>query len=89
MAEPVVILPPVHRREELARTWTRSATSESYIPRAADEIEALLLERVDELLGVLGAEKFSSSAGVRIGARLVNEGFIVPTALTATISVLS
>jgi diguanylate cyclase (GGDEF)-like protein/PAS domain S-box-containing protein len=89
MAEPGVILPPVHRREELARTWTRSATSASYIPRAADEIEALLLELVDELLDVLGAEKFSTSAGVRIGERLVNEGFIDPTALTATITVLS
>jgi diguanylate cyclase (GGDEF)-like protein/PAS domain S-box-containing protein len=89
MAEPDVILPPVHRREELARTWTRSATSASYIPRAADEIEALLLELVDELLGILGAKTFSSTAGLRIGARLVNEGFIDPTALTATITALS
>jgi diguanylate cyclase (GGDEF)-like protein/PAS domain S-box-containing protein len=89
MAEPDVILPPVHRREELARTWTLSATSASYIPRAADEIEALLLELVDELLSILGAEEFSSSAGLRIGARLVNEGFIDPTALTATITALS
>jgi diguanylate cyclase (GGDEF)-like protein/PAS domain S-box-containing protein len=89
MAEPDVILPPVHRREELARTWTRSATSASYIPRAASEIEALLLELVDELLGILGAENFTSSAGLRIGARLVNEGFIDPPALTATITALS
>jgi diguanylate cyclase (GGDEF)-like protein/PAS domain S-box-containing protein len=89
MAEPHVILPPIHRREELARTWTRSATSASYIPRAADEIEALLLELVDELLGILGAKTFSSTGGLRIGARLVNEGFIDPTALTATITALS
>lgn len=89
MAEPGVILPPVHRREELARTWTRSATSASYIPRSADEIEALLLELVDELLAILGAEQFSMSAGLRIGHRLVTEGFIDPPALTATITALS
>ncbi|MFL6120149.1 diguanylate cyclase domain-containing protein [Actinophytocola sp.] len=89
MAEPGVILPPVHRREELARTWTRSATSASYIPRSADDIEALLLELVDELLAILGAEKFSMSAGLPIGHRLVSEGFIDPTALTATVAALS
>jgi diguanylate cyclase (GGDEF)-like protein/PAS domain S-box-containing protein len=89
MAEPGVILPPVHRREELARTWTRSATSASYIPRAAAEIEALLLELVDELLAILSTDPFSMSAGLRIGQRLVNEGFIDPTALTATVTALS
>ncbi|HEX6353638.1 diguanylate cyclase domain-containing protein [Actinophytocola sp.] len=89
MAEPGVILPPVHRREELARTWTRSATSAAYIPRAADEIEELLLELVDELLKILGAEPLSISAGQRIGHRLVHEGFIDPTALTATVTSLS
>jgi diguanylate cyclase (GGDEF)-like protein/PAS domain S-box-containing protein len=89
MAEPGVILPPVHRREELARTWTRSATSASYIPRSADEIEALLLELVDQLLDILGAEQFSTSAGLSIGHRLVSEGFIDPTALNATITSLS
>lgn len=89
MAEPGVILPPVHRREELARTWTRSTTSASYIPRSADDIETLLLELVDELLAILGAEQFSMSAGISIGHRLVAEGFIDPTALTATITSLS
>jgi diguanylate cyclase (GGDEF)-like protein/PAS domain S-box-containing protein len=89
MAEPGVVLPPVHRREELARTWTRSTTSASYIPRSADEIETLLLELVDELLEILGAEPFSTSAGISIGHRLVAEGFIDPTALTATITSLS
>jgi diguanylate cyclase (GGDEF)-like protein/PAS domain S-box-containing protein len=89
MAEPDVILPPVHRREELARTWTRSTTSASYIPRSADEIETLLLELVDELLTILGAEKFSMSAGLRLGHRLVTEGFTDPPALTATITTLS
>src|SRR5262245_24958486 len=89
MAEPDAFLPPVHRREELARTWTRSTTSASYIPRSADEIETLLLELVDELLAILGAEQFSMSAGLSIGHRLVSEGFIDPTALTATITSLS
>lgn len=89
MAEPGVILPPVHRREELARTWTRSTISSSYIPRSADEIEALLLELVDELLTILGEKNFSTSAGLRLGHRLVNEGFIDPPALTATITTLS
>jgi diguanylate cyclase (GGDEF)-like protein/PAS domain S-box-containing protein len=89
MAEPGLILPPVHRREELARTWTRSATAASYIPRSADEIETLLLELVDQLLDILGAEKFSMSAGLSIGHRLVSEGFIDPTALTATVTALS
>jgi diguanylate cyclase (GGDEF)-like protein/PAS domain S-box-containing protein len=89
MAEPGVILPPVHRREELARTWTKSAISSSYIPRSVDEIEALLLELVDEMLVILGAETFTTSAGLRLGHRLVNEGFIDPPALTATITALS
>jgi len=89
MAEPGLILPPVHRREELARSWTRSATAASYIPRSADEIESLLLELVDQLLAILGAERFSMSAGLSIGHRLVSEGFIDPTALTATITSLS
>lgn len=89
MAEPDVILPPVHRRLELARTWTRSAISSSYIPRSADDIEALLLELVDELLAILGSEPFTKSAGLRLGHRLVHEGFIDPPALTATITTLS
>ncbi|TDV52417.1 GGDEF domain-containing protein [Actinophytocola oryzae] len=89
MAESGVTLPPVHRREELARTWTRSAISSSYIPRSADDIEALLLELVDELLAMLGAEPFSKSSGVRLGHRLISEGFIDPTTLTATITALS
>ncbi len=89
MAEPGVILPPVHRREALARTWTRSAISSSYIPRSAEDIEALLLELVDEMLAILGAEPFSTSAGLRLGHRLINEGFIDPPALTATITTLS
>ena len=89
MAEPGVIRPPVHRRVELARTWTRSAISSSYIPRSADDIESLLLELVDELLAILAAEPFSTSAGQRLGHRLVNEGFIDPPALTATVTTLS
>jgi diguanylate cyclase (GGDEF)-like protein/PAS domain S-box-containing protein len=89
MAEPGAILPPVHRREELARTWTRSTTSASYIPRSAEEIERLLLELVDQLLDILGAKQFSMSGGLSIGHRLVSEGFIDPTALTATITSLS
>lgn len=89
MAEPGVIVPPVHRRVELARTWTRSAISSSYIPRSASDIEALLLELVDELLATLGTEPFSTGAGLRLGHRLVAEGFIDPPALTATITTLS
>ncbi len=89
MAEPGVTLPPVHRREELARAWTRSATTASYIPRAAADIEQLLLELVDTLLATLAAEQFSTAAGTDIGARLVSEGFIDPTALSATIEVLT
>lgn len=89
MADPGLTLPPVHRREELARAWTRSATTASYIPRAADDIEALLLELVDALLAALGADTFTSRAGNDIGERLVREGFIDPAALSATIDVLS
>jgi diguanylate cyclase (GGDEF)-like protein/PAS domain S-box-containing protein len=89
MADPGRTPPPVHRREELARTWTRSATSASYIPRSADEIEALLLELVDQLFAILDADPFSTKAGIAIGHRLVSEGFVDPTALTATITSLS
>ncbi|MFC4853608.1 diguanylate cyclase domain-containing protein [Actinophytocola glycyrrhizae] len=89
MPDPSVTAPPVHRREQLARAWTRSATSASYIPRSADDIENLLLELVDDVLASLGADEFSVSAGTRIGARLVSEGFVDPPALAATINVLS
>jgi diguanylate cyclase (GGDEF)-like protein/PAS domain S-box-containing protein len=93
MPEPGVTLPPVHRREELARAWTRSATSSSYIPRSVGDIEALLLELVDVLLETLSADGLSAGEGTRIGTRignrLVREGFIDPTALTASVEVLS
>jgi len=84
-----VTLPPVHRREELARAWTRSATSAAYIPRAFSEIEQLLSELLGTLMDTLAAEPFSVTAGTRIGERLVREGFIDPTALAATVTVLS
>jgi diguanylate cyclase (GGDEF)-like protein/PAS domain S-box-containing protein len=81
--------PPVSRREELARAWTTSATSQSYIPRAVVEVEALLLELVDQLLAALAGEEAPEPTGLRIGARLVREGFIDPTALRATIDSLT
>jgi diguanylate cyclase (GGDEF)-like protein/PAS domain S-box-containing protein len=89
MPDPRVTAPPVHRREELARAWTRSATSASYIPRSADDLEALLLELVDALLTTLAADDFSLSEGRLIGVRLVREGFIDPAALAVTVEVLS
>ena len=89
MPDPRVTAPPVHRREQLARAWTRSTTSATYIPRSIDDIEGVLLELVDEVLASLGADEFSASAGSRIGARLVSEGFVDPHALAATINVLS
>jgi len=81
--------PPVSRREELARAWTASTTSASYIPRALVEIEELLLELVDELLDALAGDGKPERVGARIGARLVREGFIDPTALQATIDSLT
>jgi diguanylate cyclase (GGDEF)-like protein/PAS domain S-box-containing protein len=81
--------PPVSRREELARAWTNHATSQSYIPRAVAEVEALLLEFVDELLAALAGEEPPGPAGARVGARLVREGFIDPTALRATVDSLT
>ncbi len=89
MPDPRVTAPPVHRREELARAWRRSATTSSYIPRPAAELEELLLELVDTLLDTLAATEFSMSAGSRIGARLVREGFVDPAALASTIEVLT
>ncbi|MGH3763250.1 diguanylate cyclase domain-containing protein, partial [Actinophytocola sp.] len=81
--------PPVSRREELARAWTAEATSSAYIPRAVVEVEELLLELVDELLAALAGEEKPDEVGLRVGARLVDEGFIDPTALRATIDSLS
>jgi diguanylate cyclase (GGDEF)-like protein/PAS domain S-box-containing protein len=89
MPDPRVTAPPVHRREQLARAWTRSTTTATYIPRSADDIEVVLLELVDEVLASLSADEFSAAAGSRIGARLVSEGFIDPHALAVTINVLS
>lgn len=89
MPDPSVTAPPVQRREQMARAWTRSATTASYIPRSVDDIESVLLELVDEVLSTLAADDFSLSSGARIGERLVDEGFIDPAALAATISVLS
>ena len=81
--------PPVSRREELARAWTNHATSQSYIPRSVVELEALLLELVDELLAALAGDEPPEPTGARVGARLVHEGFIDPTALLATIDSLT
>jgi diguanylate cyclase (GGDEF)-like protein/PAS domain S-box-containing protein len=81
--------PPVSRREELARAWTTSATSRAYIPRAVAEVEDLLLELVDQLLAALAGEDAPEPTGMRVGARLVREGFIDPTALQATIDSLT
>jgi diguanylate cyclase (GGDEF)-like protein/PAS domain S-box-containing protein len=81
--------PPVSRREELARAWTTSTTSATYIPRALAEIEELLLELVDQLLAALAGDDPPESVGMRVGARLVDEGFIDPAALQATIDSLT
>ena len=81
--------PPVSRREELARAWTVSTTTASYIPRAVVEIEELLLELVDQLLAALSGDGAPETVGLRVGARLVDEGFIDPTALQATIDSLT
>jgi diguanylate cyclase (GGDEF)-like protein/PAS domain S-box-containing protein len=81
--------PPVSRREEIARAWTAQATSSSYIPRAVAEVEGLLLELVDELLSALAGDDAPAATGLRIGARLVDEGFIDPTALQASIDSLT
>jgi diguanylate cyclase (GGDEF)-like protein/PAS domain S-box-containing protein len=89
MPDPRVTAPPVHRREQLARAWTRSTTAETYVPRSADDIEHVLLELVDDVLASLSADEFSAAAGSRIGARLVSEGFVDPHALRVTIDVLA
>jgi len=89
MPDPRVTAPPVQRREQLARAWTRSATTASYIPRSADDIESVLLELIDEVLSTLSADDFSVTSGTRIGARLVTEGFIDPSVLAASIDFLS
>jgi diguanylate cyclase (GGDEF)-like protein/PAS domain S-box-containing protein len=83
--------PPGSNREDLARAWTGAATSSSYIPRSADELEAVLLELVDELLAALHDEQGPGlvSVGERVGGRLVDEGFIDPQSLRATIDVLT
>ena len=81
--------PPAARREELARAWTTNATSSAYIPRAVVEVEEVLLELVDEMLAALAGEDRPEPVGMRIGARLVDEGFIDPTALAATIDSLT
>src|SRR3954451_20790971 len=81
--------PPVSRREEIARAWTASTTSAAYIPRALAEIEELLLELVDQLLAALAGDDPPESVGMRVGARLVHEGFIDPAALQATIDSLT
>ncbi|HEV7648783.1 MAG TPA: diguanylate cyclase [Actinophytocola sp.] len=81
--------PPEFRREELARAWTVSATSSAYIPRAVVEVEELLLELVDELLAALAGDDPAEPVGLRVGARLVREGFIDPAALQATIDSLT
>lgn len=81
--------PPVSRREELARAWTIHATSSAYIPRAVVEVEEVLLELVDQLLAALAGAEAPESTGLRVGARLVHEGFIEPAALQATIDSLT
>jgi diguanylate cyclase (GGDEF)-like protein len=81
--------PPLVNREELAHAWAVNTTSASYIPRAAAEIEAVLLELVDDLLAALGSDEPPDTVGLRVGVRLVDEGFIDPDALRATIDSLT
>ncbi|HEY7593724.1 MAG TPA: diguanylate cyclase [Actinophytocola sp.] len=81
--------PPASRREELAHAWTTHTTSSAYIPRAVVEIEELLLELVDQLLAALAPDGEPEATGAEVGARLVREGFIDPTALRATIDSLT
>ncbi len=87
--EPLVSSPPVHRREELARRWTLSTSSVVYIPKPAEDVEALLLGFLDQLLDALVAPEFSLTAGMRVGDRLVAEGFSQPEALSRTLDVLT
>jgi diguanylate cyclase (GGDEF)-like protein/PAS domain S-box-containing protein len=88
-SEQPVSSPPVHRREELARQWSLSTSSVVYIPKQPEDVEELLLEFVDELLESLTAPEFSLTPGMRVGDRLVAEGFSHPDALSRTLEVLS
>ena len=82
--------PPTARREDLARAWAGAATSATYIPRSPDELESVLLELVDDLLTSLQDENETASAvGASIGSRLVDEGFIDPHSLRASIDALT
>ncbi|GAB3457310.1 diguanylate cyclase [Actinophytocola sediminis] len=83
--------PPATRREELARAWASAATSTAYIPRSVDDLEVTLLELVDELLTSLQDDSPTApvTVGSSIGGRLVDEGFIDPFALRASIDVLT
>jgi diguanylate cyclase (GGDEF)-like protein len=88
-SEQPVSSPPVHRREELARQWSLSTSSVVYIPKPPEAIEAMLLGFVDELVESLMAPEFSLTPGMRVGDRLVTEGFSNPDALSRTLEVLS
>src|SRR5882757_7211296 len=88
-SEPPVSYPPVHRRAELVRRWSLSTSSVVYIPKPPEAIEALLLGFLDELLGALAEPEFSMTAGMRVGDRLVAEGFSHPDALARTLDVLT
>jgi diguanylate cyclase (GGDEF)-like protein/PAS domain S-box-containing protein len=83
-------LPPT-RREDLARAWAGAASSSAYIPRSVDDLELLLLELVDEMFASLQDDSETSqvTVGSSIGSRLIDEGFIDPHALRATIDVLT
>lgn len=88
-SERPVSSPPVHRREELARQWSLSTSSVVYIPKQPEAVEALLLGFLDQLLDSLVAPEFSLTAGMRVGGRLVAEGFSHPDALGRTLDVLT
>jgi diguanylate cyclase (GGDEF)-like protein len=88
-SEQPVSSPPVRRREELARQWSLSASSVVYIPKPPEAIEAMLLGFIDELIESLMAPEFSLTPGMRVGDRLVTEGFSNPDALSRTLEVLS
>jgi diguanylate cyclase (GGDEF)-like protein/PAS domain S-box-containing protein len=88
-SDPLVSSPPIHRRAELARQWTASTTSVVYIPKPPEAVEELLLGFLDQLLDSLVAPEFSLTAGLRVGDRLVAEGFSHPDALGRTLDVLT
>lgn len=84
--------PPKPERAELARVWAKALISTTYVPTSRPDIERLLRNLVDDLVGSLvggvADQGFSPDAAREVGVRLVAAHFTSEQSLSRTMELL-